>query len=97
MHFETDLNLRSRFPLVLARIYNSLDPESKLFGRGWSSPVSAHLAFSDSDVVFTNSDGSRSLFRNENSEYIGPEGSPLDLKYNSGTGFYTISHPHGAE
>ncbi|MDP2362519.1 MAG: DUF6531 domain-containing protein, partial [Ignavibacteria bacterium] len=56
---EVDLTLKSRMPLTLARIYNSLDATIGSFGSGWSSPYFSRLEFVASDVLFINSDGSR--------------------------------------
>lgn len=94
---ETDLTLKARLPLVLARIYNSLDSQDKGFGRGWSSPYFSRLEFVASDVIFVNSDGSRLLFSNKNGTYKAPETSELKIALATDTGFWSVSHPNGSE
>ncbi len=93
---EIDLQIKGNNPLVLARIYNSLDPEIGPFGRGWSSPYTSHLSISSNRVWFINSDGGRLLFTSEDGlNYNSPARTSLKLVYNQDTEFWTISHPHG--
>jgi len=94
---EIDLTLNSRFPLVLARIYNSLDPQVGPFGRGWSTPFTSHLEFVASDIAFVNSDGSRILFAKTNDQFKAPDWSELRLSYATDTAYWSVSHPNGAE
>jgi YD repeat-containing protein len=94
---EEDLSIRSRLPLVMARIYNSLDPHVGAFGRGWSSPFLARLEFQDSAVVFVNSDGSRVLFSKTGTTYQAPGWSDLRLAFDANTDFWSVSHPNGSE
>ena len=94
---EEDLTIKSRFPLVLARIYNSLDPNIGPFGRGWSSPFLTHLEFLANDVVFINSDGSRILFEKTGNTFKIYGGGELRLVFDPNTGFWSVSHPSGSE
>lgn len=93
----TDLSLKARFPLVLARVYNSLDPAIGPFGRGWSSPLFTRLEITADTVVFVNSDGSRVPFQNQQGNHVGPTWTDLRLSFSPDTGFWTVSHPTGAE
>ena len=93
---QVDLNLKSRYNLTLARIYNSLDPRITAFGRGWSSPFLVNLEISADKVVFTNSDGARLLFNRSGNLFTPVAVTDLGLTFNSDTGFYTLAHPHGS-
>jgi RHS repeat-associated protein len=97
LHSEVDLTLKSRQPITVARIYNSLDNHIGMFGRGWSSPYASRLEFVDSGVLFVNADGSRLFFSEESGTYVGPEGSNVSLASAPATGFWTIKQPSGTE
>ena len=90
-----DGKLKSRHPLVLARVYNSLDTVVTPFGRGWSSPWFVNLKTVSAGVVITNSDGSRLLFRKENDVYHAPDGYDATLIYSEETGLWTLKHGSG--
>ncbi|MFZ2960716.1 MAG: DUF6531 domain-containing protein, partial [Candidatus Ozemobacteraceae bacterium] len=94
---ETDLSLKSRMPLVLARVYNSLDSHIGPFGRGWSSPYLSRLEITASDVAFVNSDGSRVLFHRDGETITGPADTDLQLTIATDTGFWTLKHPSQGE
>ena len=91
LHAVTDLTLKAKHPLVLARVYNSLDPKEGPFGRGWSSPYFSRLAFEGTRVILTNADGGRVVFESQNGTYTGPEGCPLKLLANGGN--WIVVHP----
>ncbi|MBF0407960.1 MAG: hypothetical protein HQM10_11435 [Candidatus Riflebacteria bacterium] len=94
---NVDLSLKSRLPLTLARIYNSLDSNIGLFGRGWSSPYLSHLEFIASDVVFVNSDGSKSFFKYSDGAYVGHISSNLQLSVATDTNLWRLFIPGGME
>ncbi|MBF0410880.1 MAG: hypothetical protein HQM10_26280, partial [Candidatus Riflebacteria bacterium] len=58
-----DLLLNSRLPLSLSRCYNSRDAYAGPFGKGWSASCLSRLDFSDTKIVFTNTNGSRVTFQ----------------------------------
>ncbi|MBU1109982.1 MAG: hypothetical protein KKB51_25095, partial [Candidatus Riflebacteria bacterium] len=97
VHFETDLTLKGKQSLTLARIYNSLDSNIGQFGLGWSFPYGARLEFNSGEVLFVNSDGSRVRFKEQldGNGYSAPSGCPLTLSFNADTSFWFIKHPHG--
>lgn len=98
IHTTTDLILKSRMSVYLARIYNSLDPENRGFGRGWSSPYLSRLEFIDSAAIFVNSDGSRVKFNSVNDEYVAVgAGVALSLTYDEPTDQYVLAHPYGSK
>jgi len=92
-----DFSVKSRIPLVLARVYNSFDSNVGPLGRGWSAPYLSRLGFLASDVIFINSDGSRVFFQNQGTTYMPPIGVELRLSLATDTGFWSITHPHGDE
>lgn len=90
-----DLSLKAKVPVVLARIYNSLDITDRAFGKGWSSSFFAHLKFQNDDVAFYNSDGSRILFNLSGNEYVTSNKYDITLNHSDDTGFWVISTPKG--
>ncbi|MDD2997748.1 MAG: DUF6531 domain-containing protein [Candidatus Riflebacteria bacterium] len=93
---EIDFTIKDSRSFAIARIYNSLDHKTGLFGRGWSSPLLVNLKTTDNSVVFTNSDGSKLLFNKLSSNFVAAKPTELKLEYNSDTEFYTLTHPTGA-
>lgn len=96
-HFEKDSELKSRLPLRLIRNYNSLDKRLSIFGRGWSSPLTANLQFDDNNVIFTNSDGSRIIFKKDGDNYITPAGHDVKLTHFADASLWSVSIPQGSE
>ena len=90
---ETDLQLQSRIPLTVYRVYNSLDTYKGPFGRGWSSIFFSRLEINATSVQFINSDGSGVLFRKNGNSYQGPDTTELKLVYSADTGFWGLTHP----
>ncbi|MBF0409504.1 MAG: hypothetical protein HQM10_19345 [Candidatus Riflebacteria bacterium] len=88
-----DITLKSRVPLSLSRIYNSLDSSIGLFGRGWSSPFLSHLEFMGQSIIFVNSDGSRTFFKFENGNYVCGEFCKLQLVSTVGSAAYKLTVP----
>lgn len=94
---QADLRLRSRIPLVLSRIYNSLDMSSGLFGRGWSCPYQVQLNVGVSTASLKLSDGSKVLFTKQGDAFVSSADSGLNLVFSSDTGFWSVTNPRGAE
>ena len=94
---EVDLKLKARDPIVLARIYNSLDPRVTPFGKGWSSPFFTRLTIATTSVTFINADGSGLTFPKVNGVYQAPENSDLKLITPDANGFWSIQHASGKE
>ena len=96
-HAEVDLSLKARYPLTLARIYNSLDASVGPFGRGWASPYLARIEKLALDAVFVNSDGSRVLFKNTGPGYQGPTWTDLQLEWVPDAGYWKLWQPSKLE
>ncbi|HOI92760.1 MAG TPA: RHS repeat-associated core domain-containing protein [Candidatus Rifleibacterium sp.] len=97
LHSCVDISLQARLSIVLARIYNSLDSNIGIFGRGWSSPFTSHLEIQGSNIIFVNSDGSRIRFIKTGTIFEADKNVELGLSYSNDTGIYTLSHPHGSQ
>ncbi|MBF0547857.1 MAG: RHS repeat protein [Candidatus Riflebacteria bacterium] len=94
---QIDLRLRSRIPLILSRIYNSLDMSSGPFGRGWSSPFFVNLNIGVSTASLKLSDGSKVLFKKQGNAFLSDSDSGLKLTFSSDTNFWTVTNPKGSE
>ncbi|MBF0547194.1 MAG: hypothetical protein HQM08_22330, partial [Candidatus Riflebacteria bacterium] len=93
---ENDLTLNSRLPINLMRVYNSLDSQIGIFGRGWSSTCNSHLEFLANSVVFIKSDGSQILYNKQGTTYKPVNGTDLKLSVAISTGIWSVSNPQGA-
>jgi RHS repeat-associated protein len=95
VHSCVDMSLQARLSIILARVYNSLDSRVGIFGRGWNSPFTSHLEIQGPNIVFVNSDGSRTKFIKSGTIFEPAENVELQLSHSDDTGIYTLSHPHG--
>ncbi|MBF0548382.1 MAG: hypothetical protein HQM08_28360 [Candidatus Riflebacteria bacterium] len=94
---QIDLRLRSRIPLIVSRIYNSLDMSSGPFGRGWSRPFFVNLNIGVSTASLKLSDGSKVLFKIQGSSFFSDSDSGLKLAFSPDSNFWTVANPKGSE
>ncbi|MBF0410120.1 MAG: RHS repeat-associated core domain-containing protein [Candidatus Riflebacteria bacterium] len=92
-----DLLLNSRLPISLSRCYNSRDAYAGPFGKGWSASCLSRLDFSDTKIVFTNTNGSRVTFQRNGDTFIPPQNTDLTLSVATSTQFWTVKHPSEGE
>jgi|GEM_PF-6330006 len=92
-----DLRLKSRIPLVLSRVYNSLDKTSGPFGRGWSSLYFTRLENTSATPSLKLSDGSKVLFEKQGDVFVSDPAYGLRLSFSDSTNFWVVTNSQGSE